>query len=134
MVDFVDEARDEGLFPPSASVLDVGEFAWKEVLNWLPTLCLYALGLLGTGNGHLLFELLELAPPFTEATRMLGVDYSSPSIELCNRIARGKGDEASQVQFAVMDFLADTEQLEKQRWDLVCDKGTVSARPGGAIV
>jgi len=57
---------------------------------------------------------------------MLGIDYSKPSIELCNRIAKKKGEEASKVPFEVVDFLGDTSQLEKRLWDLVCDKGTVS--------
>ncbi|UZJ54591.1 hypothetical protein CBS101457_003911 [Exobasidium rhododendri] len=110
MVDFLDEARDEGLFGKTPSVLD-----------------------LGTGNGHLLFELLDLSPPFTDADKMLGVDYSKPSIDLCNRIAKGRESEACKVRFEVVDFLADTTQLEKQRWDLICDKGTVSKNRGIAL-
>jgi hypothetical protein len=82
----------------------------------------------GTGNGHLLFELLDLSPPFTEASQMLGIDYSKPSIDLCHRIAKGKGAEQSEVPFEVVDFLSDTTQLEKRRWDLICDKGTVSTK------
>jgi hypothetical protein len=81
---------------------------------------------IGTGNGHLLFELLDLSPPFTEPIEMLGIDYSKPSVELCHRIAKGRGEESSKVRFEIMDFLGDTLELEKKRWDLVCDKGTVS--------
>lgn len=84
--------------------------------------------LLGTGNGHLLFELLDLSPPFTTPTQMLGIDYSKPSIELCKRIAKTRGKEHSQVSFQVIDFLSDVEGVEKRQWDLVCDKGTVSEK------
>jgi hypothetical protein len=80
----------------------------------------------GTGNGHLLFELLELSPPFAHPSHMLGVDYSLPSIDLCKRIAQSKGEEARQVDFQVVDIINECARLQTLRWDLVCDKGTVS--------
>jgi hypothetical protein len=57
---------------------------------------------------------------------MLGVDYSAPSVELCKKIAQSKGDEAQRVVFEAGDIIEDVAHLQRQRWDLVCDKGTVS--------
>lgn len=80
----------------------------------------------GTGNGHLLFELLELSSPLTSPENMLGIDYSRPSIELCKRVAKSRGGDASRIPFEVVDFLQESHRLEGRKWDLICDKGTVS--------
>ena len=92
---------------------------------------------LGTGNGHILFSLLEaeIDPPL-EAQLMKGVDYSQASIDLSRSIAETREDErCKKVQFEISDLL-DAEQVDQLRqsssvsregWDLVCDKGTYDA-------
>lgn len=93
----------------------------------------------GTGNGHLLFALLELDPPLTPPERMLGIDYSPPSVELCKRIAEARGGDAQHLLFQCLDFLRESSQLVDHSsksgqgshipsaWDIVCDKGTLDA-------
>lgn len=123
MVKFVEEAREERLFPETPSVLDVGEYRnHHRCVYFLTSFWPFS----GTGNGHLLFELLDISPPFTQPSHMLGIDYSAPSIDLCKRIAQSRGEEARLVDFQVVDILKDCAKLQTQRWDLVCDKGTVS--------
>lgn len=92
---------------------------------------------LGTGNGHILFALLEaeIEPPL-EAQLMKGVDYSQASIDLSRSIAQAREEErCKEVQFEVSDLL-DAEQVDQLKkssstssegWDLVCDKGTYDA-------
>ena len=73
---------------------------------------------------------------------MLGIDYSKPSIELCKKIAStSKGEEASKIPFEVVDFLLESDRLLEQeesqqhrRWDLICDKGTVSVSEVGIML
>ena len=78
---------------------------------------------LGTGNGHLLFALLELDQPLAKPEHMLGIDYSAPSIDLCKRIAIARGQDAQNIRFEQIDFLQNVDSLQQERWDLVCDKG-----------
>jgi SAM-dependent methyltransferase len=97
---------------------------------------------LGTGNGHLLFEMLESSADLDEvlaAERMLGVDYSETSIELARAIGAKRGADCEKVMFRAADLLdpaqvaalnhVPTEQLDatEEQWDLVCDKGTMDA-------
>ena len=82
---------------------------------------------LGTGNGHLLFALLELDQPLAKPEHMLGIDYSAPSIDLCKRIAIARGQDAQKIRFEQIDFLQNVESLKQERWNLVCDKGTLDA-------
>ncbi|KAJ3258844.1 hypothetical protein HK103_003226 [Boothiomyces macroporosus] len=70
---------------------------------------------LGTGNGHLLFELHSMG-----FTNLLGVDYAPNSIELCKTIAN---DKEMEIEFKVMDIL----QPVGLQFDLVMDKGTFDA-------
>ncbi|KAJ3270482.1 hypothetical protein HDV01_007789 [Terramyces sp. JEL0728] len=76
---------------------------------------------LGTGNGHLLFELHSMG-----FTNLLGVDYAPNSIELCQTIANEKEME---IEFRVMDILEPVD-LE---FDLLLDKGTFDAISLSAI-
>lgn len=93
---------------------------------------------LGTGNGHLLFSLLEARDELSNDTllprRLCGVDYSSASIELARAIAGQRHEGCEQIQFQECD-LRDRRSVEHltqqanegQGWDIVCDKGTVGA-------
>ncbi|KDN43682.1 hypothetical protein K437DRAFT_147393 [Tilletiaria anomala UBC 951] len=94
---------------------------------------------LGTGNGHMLFALLEGdAETALSASRMKGVDYSAGSISLAKSIGMRKAAEEQdqsyqEVAFEVLDLL-DAKAVDALRnsgspagWDLVCDKGTYDA-------
>ena len=56
----------------------------------------------GTGNGHLLFELREADEEYSG--RMVGIDYSPASVKLANAIAEQR---ALEVQFEVVDIIKD---------------------------
>ena len=95
---------------------------------------------LGTGNGHLLFALLEareeLSSGAVEPQRLCGVDYSPASIELSRAIGAQREEGCEQVVFKELDLrdqpsvahLAQ-EANAGQGWDIVCDKGTVRRPP-----
>lgn len=107
MVDFLErEAEEARLFPHDPTVLDIG-----------------------TGNGHLLFALLEdVESPLTKPENMLGIDYSPASIELCNKIAgASETEDADKIRFQQLDFLRNADTLKSHRWNIVCDKGTLDA-------
>ncbi|KAI9736775.1 MAG: hypothetical protein M1834_000979 [Cirrosporium novae-zelandiae] len=91
---------------------------------------------LGTGNGHMLFSLLE-SETFTGA-KMVGVDYSARSVELARQIKLGKENEGintRNLQFAKWDFLSRKAAAAAAEWfphdqggfDIVLDKGTFDA-------
>lgn len=91
---------------------------------------------LGTGNGHLLFSLLdardELGDEALEPARLCGVDYSPASIKLAQAIGatRGEGCEAAVFEEADLRDPATVLTLKQGGndglgWDIVCDKGTV---------
>ncbi|KAJ9478030.1 Protein-lysine N-methyltransferase EFM4 [Pseudozyma hubeiensis] len=96
---------------------------------------------LGTGNGHLLFEMLESSADLEDiinAERLVGIDYSPASIELAKSIAHKRGGDCERVQFTTADLLdpASVDHLfnmphsqlnAEQAWDMVCDKGTLDA-------
>lgn len=95
---------------------------------------------LGTGNGHLLFEMLESSAELEEVvtpSRLVGVDYSGASIELARSIAEKRAGACQEVRFQTADLLDDAsvdtlvalpkELGAEQGWDLVCDKGTMDA-------
>lgn len=78
---------------------------------------------LGTGNGHLLFQLYE------EGLRgnLIGVDYSEKSVEFATDIAKEKNYD---VKFDKSDLLlANDKFLVKHHefFDLILDKGTLDA-------
>lgn len=97
---------------------------------------------LGTGNGHLLFEMIESSADLEEiisADRLVGIDYSAASIELAKSIGVKRGGDCERVTFTTADLL-DSSSVESllhlptsqlgaadQGWDLVCDKGTLDA-------
>lgn len=95
---------------------------------------------LGTGNGHLLFSLVEggqeaLPAGAIVAQRFMGVDYAAASIRLSKAIAEERGAGCEHVQFEQAD-LRDKQTVsrlveranEGRGWDIVCDKGTVGGR------
>lgn len=91
----------------------------------------------GTGNGHLLFALVEAG---YDASQLTGIDYSQGSVDLATAIAkqRDADDEArtyESITFTVCDFLDPASSVpppgQKRSgddvWDLVLDKGTYDA-------
>lgn len=92
---------------------------------------------LGTGNGHLLFELYdeleeecELPEEIRESFTFKGVDYSPDSVEFALDIAKEKYPDAP-FSFQQVDLLKGEnntflhEKLEK--FDILLDKGTLDA-------
>ncbi len=97
---------------------------------------------LGTGNGHLLFEMIESSADLEDvinASNLVGIDYSPASIELAKSIAEKRGGDCTRVHFTTADLLnpssvAQLASMPKtllhssdEAWDLVCDKGTLDA-------
>lgn len=95
------------------------DFVFTELADLnSPTVCD-----LGTGNGHLLFQLFE------EGLRgdLIGVDYSETSVEFATDIAKEKEYD---VTFKRSDILRlDDDFLSNHNgfFDLVLDKGTLDA-------
>ncbi|ODV90629.1 hypothetical protein CANCADRAFT_108488 [Tortispora caseinolytica NRRL Y-17796] len=75
---------------------------------------------LGTGNGHLLFELQDNEPdtPY----KFTGVDYSHQSVELANSIAENREN----MEFIQADIL-DPSWARNRKWKVILDKGTMDA-------
>lgn len=76
---------------------------------------------LGTGNGHLLFTLLEEG----FKGEMIGVDYSEKSVEFAAEILKTKYSQNDNVTFATADIF--NEQWAPGKFDVVLDKGTLDA-------
>ncbi|CCC67915.1 hypothetical protein NCAS_0A13570 [Naumovozyma castellii] len=97
MIDFLDENIGSYRIAADASMLD-----------------------LGTGNGHLLFELYEN----DFHGQMLGVDYSEQSVQFANEIAKSKSlDE--KIRFKQADIFQS--EWNPGKFDVVLDKGTLDA-------
>ncbi|CAD6585450.1 MAG: hypothetical protein ASARMPRED_002166 [Alectoria sarmentosa] len=92
---------------------------------------------LGTGNGEMLFLLREEGG---FGGRMVGVDYSAGSVELCRRLAiakgipliseeTGEGEKEGTVEFTEWDILRSTPppSWTNSGFDVVFDKGTFDA-------
>lgn len=75
---------------------------------------------LGTGNGHLLFELREN----DFEGKMLGVDYSQESIEFATQICETKGYN-DKITFTAADIFEPG--WSPGTFDVVLDKGTLDA-------
>jgi len=84
----------------------------------------------GTGNGHLLFELLDNEDVEYSGGAMVGIDYSEKSIMLSQRIAEERG-VAGKVRFEAVDIIKDSLQnapwVPEGGFDVVLDKGTLDA-------
>lgn len=79
---------------------------------------------LGTGNGHLLFQLLNDGLKDCE---LVGVDYSETSIKFAENIAT---ENDYKVKFEQSDLLNNNDQFisnHEQYFNLVLDKGTLDA-------
>lgn len=80
---------------------------------------------IGTGNGHLLFALVEAG---YRPESMLGIDYSEPSVQLARRIGESRGQGCERVRFECCDiFEEQAPSLFLREWDLILDKGTYDA-------
>lgn len=118
---FVENPNDTGecWFDESNAEHKMCDFILEELTEMKnPSVCD-----LGSGNGHLLFQLYE------EGLRgdLIGVDYSETSVQFSNDIAKSKEYE---VGFAHSDILrSDDEFLVNHHgyFDLVLDKGTLDA-------
>lgn len=76
---------------------------------------------LGTGNGHLLFEMHESG--FSGA--MLGVDYSEQSVQFAREIVAERGYDQDKFKFEQADIF--DQQWSPGEFDVVLDKGTLDA-------
>lgn len=122
-----------------------GEGSVEKMVNWtqenLPTTSHPRILEIGSGNGTLLFALLEAG--YT-ASHLSGIDYSPDAVKLARIVARSRNSE--QVTFHVCDFLSElpppppppcpaasfapSGQLDadvRESWDLLLDKGTYDA-------
>jgi len=94
---------------------------------------------IGSGNGHLLFAMVEAG---YGASRLTGIDYSQGSVDLSIAIAKQRAlDDASDehaygsIVFAAYDFLdagspipsPQDDNTSDGAWDLILDKGTYDA-------
>lgn len=82
---------------------------------------------IGTGNGTLLFALLDAG---YSAEKLSGIDYSPGSIKLSKSIAATRGGEL--ISFHLCDLLKEDPPLlpsmvGPDTWDLILDKGTFDA-------
>ncbi|KDN35888.1 hypothetical protein RSAG8_11250, partial [Rhizoctonia solani AG-8 WAC10335] len=82
---------------------------------------------IGTGNGIMTVTLAENG---YDPDRLVGLDYSEPSIKLARSVASGRGYPS--IRYIVSDFINETapEPVEGQsggKWDLLLDKGTYDA-------
>ncbi|GEQ70899.1 hypothetical protein JCM33374_g4579 [Metschnikowia sp. JCM 33374] len=108
VVDFFCELLDQREVSSNASVLD-----------------------LGTGNGHLLFELYETVTEECEdaALKYTGIDYSPESVAFAHQIAQKKYPQ-QKFTFDTVDFISkDCQYLDDQaqKFDVLFDKGTLDA-------
>lgn len=83
---------------------------------------------LGTGNGHLLFQLYEEG----FHGRMVGVDYSAKSAEFAAQILQSKYPEATNLFFEASDIFSTN--WNPGQFDVVLDKGTLDAIALSGIV
>ncbi|KAG8746208.1 hypothetical protein FRC10_005724 [Ceratobasidium sp. 414] len=81
---------------------------------------------IGTGNGIMAITLAENG---YDATRIVGIDYSEPSIKLAKSVATGRGHPG--IRYVVSDFVNEappvTGEDQANKWDLLLDKGTYDA-------
>lgn len=91
---------------------------------------------IGTGNGHLLFQLKEEFEeyvdnqPSIENIKYIGVDYSSDSVEFAAKIQTETYPDEQAFLFAQVDILSKQERFvsdNKLGFDILLDKGTLDA-------
>ncbi|ODV85166.1 hypothetical protein CANARDRAFT_7815 [[Candida] arabinofermentans NRRL YB-2248] len=78
---------------------------------------------LGTGNGHLLFTILEEG----WKGELVGVDYSEASIKFAKDIADANDLDVMFEQSDILDFKDEFLVKNTEEFDLVLDKGTLDA-------
>ncbi|KAG8700060.1 hypothetical protein FRC08_004954 [Ceratobasidium sp. 394] len=108
-----------------------GEETVEKMLEWTldnvpPTESPYILDI-GTGNGIMAVTLAENG---YDATRIVGIDYSEPSIKLARSVATGRGHAG--IRYVVSDFITKGPPTTggdhaNAKWDLLLDKGTYDA-------
>lgn len=84
---------------------------------------------LGTGNGHLLFQLLEDINEEYEGDKTfeyIGIDYSPDSVEFAKGVAERKHSELK-VNFDQVDLLQVNCLFLQNKFDILLDKGTLDA-------
>ncbi|GMM37189.1 Efm4 protein [Saccharomycopsis crataegensis] len=84
---------------------------------------------LGTGNGHLLFELYQHEDEVYVNNRLIGLDYSENSVNFAKDIAKSKN--LDNILFYQVDFLTKYKEFWGneifQNVDVFLDKGTLDA-------
>ncbi|KAG8729657.1 hypothetical protein FRC11_008269 [Ceratobasidium sp. 423] len=108
-----------------------GEETVEKMLDWTLENCPadtkpYVLDI-GTGNGVMTVTLAENG---YDAGRLVGLDYSEPSVKLARAVANGRGH--SSIRYIVSDFINQTAPAPVEgesggKWDLLLDKGTYDA-------
>ncbi|EMG50691.1 Methyltransferase, putative [Candida maltosa Xu316] len=84
---------------------------------------------LGTGNGHLLFQLSDDISEEYEGTtefKYTGIDYSPDSVEFAKGVAQKKYSSL-QVDFEQVDLLQKQCPFLANEFDILLDKGTLDA-------
>lgn len=84
---------------------------------------------LGTGNGHLLFQLLEDINEEYEGDKTFeytGIDYSPDSVKFASGVAKRKHSELK-VNFEQVDLLQESCSFLQNKFDILLDKGTLDA-------
>lgn len=89
---------------------------------------------LGSGNGALLFRILERLEELENLNsyELVGADYSEAACVLANSVAQ-KLDHGSKIAFRQMDVLDEscnpsgTGTISNDQFDIICDKGTFDA-------
>ncbi|KGU11663.1 hypothetical protein MEQ_01939 [Candida albicans P87] len=84
---------------------------------------------LGTGNGHLLFQLSEDINEEYEGDKIFeytGIDYSPDSVKFASGVAKRKYSELK-VNFEQVDLLQESCSFLQNKFDILLDKGTLDA-------
>ncbi|EGW33060.1 uncharacterized protein SPAPADRAFT_55010 [Spathaspora passalidarum NRRL Y-27907] len=84
---------------------------------------------LGTGNGHLLFQLSQDLSEEYEGDsefQFIGIDYSPDSVEFAKDIAGKKYGDVN-FEFEQVDLLQKEAPFLKNKFDILLDKGTLDA-------
>lgn len=123
-----DETGDEG-------EIWFGEESVAKMVDWtvenVPSSRGASILEIGSGNGTLLFALLEAG---YNATTLCGIDYSVDAVKLAENISSTRGGE--RITFSQRDFLSEDppvlphmnhEKPPPGQWDLLLDKGTYDA-------
>ena len=99
-------------------------------LENIPPSCNASILEIGSGNGTLLFGLLDAG---YNPEKLFGIDYSPGAVALSTQIAQTRG--GSLINFSECDFLKDDPPIPENLrsasridiWDLILDKGTYDA-------